>query len=408
MVICSINVGLSTRALELFTRFETGHRCSKLSGADNDRDIQQVPIYHFSTKTFDMYGVAQSPRNRRVLGFSGVRRTSMRLPLQLVLFGFAVLLSAVVLADPVKLKLGHFANDNTVAVFKAWAEAVNAAANGAIQIDVFPNGALGRNLAQQAQLIDSGVQDIGFVVPGITPGRFPDNVVLELPGLFNDMREATRVYTSLVGAHKLRGYDDFYAIDEFATPPFSIHLRKPIKDLDELKGLKIRAGNATEANMLKELGAVPILIPVNEIAEAVGRGTIDGTTAQPQTMIDFGIDRVTSFHYMAHLGPAPLAELMNRKVFEGLPPAGQDAIRKYSGEWLADKYLTVIGPIMDGYMRRLRNDPKHTVVEPSAEDQRKWDAAVQRVISAWVAKDPRNGELLQTVKAEIAKVRADK
>ena len=106
----------------------------------------------------------------------------MRLPLRCVALCVVVLLPAAVLADPIKLKLGHFANDNTVIVYKAWAEAVNAAANGTIQVDVFPNGALGRNLAQQAQLIDSGVEDIGFVVPGITPGRFPDNVVLELPG----------------------------------------------------------------------------------------------------------------------------------------------------------------------------------------------------------------------------------
>ena len=91
---------------------------------------------------------------------------------------------------------------------------------------------------------------------------------------------------------------------------------------------------------------------------------------------------------MAHMGPAPLAELMNRKVFEALPPQGQDAIRKYSGRWLADKYLTVIGPIMDEYMRRLRSDPKHMVVEPSPEDQRKWDAAVQRLTDAWVAEGP--------------------
>jgi TRAP-type transport system periplasmic protein len=328
-------------------------------------------------------------------------------PLKLLVL-LLVAVPVAVLAEPIKLKLGHFANDNSLMVLKAWAEAVNADANGAVQVEIFPNGALGRNLSQQAQLIDNGVQDIGFVVPGITPGRFPDNVVLELPGLFEDMKEATLVYTSLIGANKLRGYDDFYAIDEFATPPFSIHLRKPIKSIDGLQGLKIRAGNPTEANMLKELGAVPVLIPVNEIAEAIGRGTIDGTTAQPQTIFDFGIDRVTSFHYMARLGSAPLAELMNRKVFDGLPPAGQEAIRKHSGVWFAQKYLGIIGPIMDDYMTRLRHDPKHTVVEPSAEDQRKWDAAVQRVIDAWVAKDPHNGELLQTVKAEIAKVRADK
>ena len=52
----------------------------------------------------------------------------MRLPLRFAALCFAVLLPAVVFADPAKLKLGHFANDNTVAVFEAWAEAVNAAA----------------------------------------------------------------------------------------------------------------------------------------------------------------------------------------------------------------------------------------------------------------------------------------
>ncbi len=320
----------------------------------------------------------------------------------------SLFLSTAVCAEPVKLKLGHFGNDKTVEVVKAWAEAVNAEAKGAILVEVYPNGALGRNLAQQAQLIDGGVQDIGFVVPGITPGRFPDNGVLELPGLFRDMREATLVISSLVTASKLRGYEHYFPIDEFGTPPFSIHLRRPIKGLDDLKGLKIRAGNPTEANMLKDLGAVPVLIPVTEVAEAVGRGTIDGTTAQPQTIVDFGIGRVTSFHYMARLGTAPLAELMNRKVFDSLPQAGRDAIRKFSGEWFAQKYLSVLEPMMTEYMNRLRTDPKHTVVEPSAEDQRKWDAAAQRVIHEWVAKDPRNSELFQMVKAEIAKVRGAK
>ena len=43
----------------------------------------------------------------------------MGLPLRFVALCFAVLLPAAVLADPVKLKLGHFANDNTVTMFKA-------------------------------------------------------------------------------------------------------------------------------------------------------------------------------------------------------------------------------------------------------------------------------------------------
>lgn len=314
-------------------------------------------------------------------------------------------------ADPVKVKLGHFAGDTEetyTGAIKPWADAVNAEARGAIVIELYPNGALGRNLTQQAQLIDNGVQDIAFLVPGLSPGRFPDDAALALPGLFKDMNESSVVFDNLVRSGKLRGYEGFFPVAEFGTAPFSIHLRKPISSLDGLKGLKIRAGNAIEGEMLKDLGATPIVIPVNEIAEAVGRGTIDGTTAQPQTIEQFGIDRVTSFHLMAPLGSAPLAELMSRKVFDGLPKEGQDAIQKYSGRWFVQRYLDAGNPSNDKVMGRLRSNPRHQVVDLTPDDRKKWDETANRVIAAWTAKDPANAKALELVKAEITKVRSSK
>jgi TRAP-type C4-dicarboxylate transport system substrate-binding protein len=314
-------------------------------------------------------------------------------------------------ADPIKIKLGHFTGDTEetyLGAIKPWAEAVNAEAKGVILIELYPNGALGRNLAQQAQLIDNGVQDIAFVVPGLSPGRFPDDTAFALPGLFKDMNESTVVFDNLVTGRKVRGYDNYFPVAEIGTAPFSIHLRKPIASLDGLKGLKIRAGNAIEADMLKDLGAAPVVIPVNEIAEAVGRGTIDGTTAQPQTIEQFGIDRVTNYHLMAPLGSAPLAELMSRKVFDSLPQAGQDAIRKYSGPWFVQRYLETANPSNEKVMARLRSNPRHQVVDLSPEDLQKWKAATDRVITAWMAKDPENPKTLELVRAEIAKVRAGK
>src|SRR6476660_10320369 len=114
----------------------------------------------------------------------------------------AVLLIAVpmaVAAQTVKLKMATFSPDterlyNTVK--KPWVAAVNKAAGGAIEIELYPNGALGRAPQQQAQMVIDGVTDIGFIVPPFTPGRFPDTEAIELPGMFQDLAEATRVYTS--------------------------------------------------------------------------------------------------------------------------------------------------------------------------------------------------------------------
>ena len=74
-------------------------------------------------------------------------------------FAFCLVIAASALvglahADPVKVKLGHFASDTEetyTGAIKPWAEAVNAEAKGAIVIELFPNGALGRNLPPRLQ-----------------------------------------------------------------------------------------------------------------------------------------------------------------------------------------------------------------------------------------------------------------
>ena len=49
-----------------------------------------------------------------------------------------------------------------------------------MRIEAYPNGALGKALPAQPQMILDGVADIAFVNPALVPGRFPDDQVFEL------------------------------------------------------------------------------------------------------------------------------------------------------------------------------------------------------------------------------------
>ena len=83
--------------------------------------------------------------------------------------------SAAAHAQPVKLKFAIFSPDKEatfLSVFKPFAEAVNKEAAGQVEIDLFPNGALGRSPVQQAQMVLDGVADIAWVIASYTPGRF--------------------------------------------------------------------------------------------------------------------------------------------------------------------------------------------------------------------------------------------
>ena len=327
----------------------------------------------------------------------------------LVLAASCVPLRAVAQTTPITLKFSIFSPDKEVTfltVMKPFADAVAKETNGAVQIDLFPNGALGRSPLQQAQMVLDGVADMAWVIASYTPGRFQENEVFELPGLFRDLKEATLVLTRMVNSGKVKGYEEFFPIAVFGTAPYSLHARTPINAIADIKGKKIRSAGALEGETIKALGAVPIGMPVTEVAEAISRGTIDGTTSHPAPLVDFGISKVTSAHYFTQLGVIPLTILMNRKKFDSLPASAQAAIRKYSGNWTAARFNEGVGDYNETVIKQLQADPKRKVVFPPQADLDAMQPAFKSVIDAWTAKSPRNKELLALVEAEIVNVRA--
>jgi TRAP-type mannitol/chloroaromatic compound transport system substrate-binding protein len=72
-----------------------------------------------------------------------------------------------------------------------------------------------------------------------------------------------------------------------AGPEFGYFTTRPLRTLDDFKGMRIRAvGMATD--VLKELGAIPVIIPQGEIIDALNKGEIDGFE-YGSPVIDWGI-----------------------------------------------------------------------------------------------------------------------
>jgi TRAP-type C4-dicarboxylate transport system substrate-binding protein len=312
-------------------------------------------------------------------------------------------------ADPAKLKFAYFSSDRTttyLAAIKPFVDAVNSDAAGLIEIEVVAGGALGKNPTEQLQLVLDGKADIAFIVPGYTAERFVDNRVVELPGLFDGIREATLVYTRLIAANALRGYDDLFVAGAFATEPESIHARVPIASLADLQGKRIRTNNPVQATALEQLGMIAVPIPVNKIAAAISAGEIDGAAVAPATLIEFGIARVAANHYLLGVSSAPLAVVMNRKTFEGLPGEGQDVIRRYSGEWLAERYISFSEAENKLAIDSLKSEPNRKVVLPSEADRERVEEVFEDAIEEWRTADPRHGDLLATVETELSTLRS--
>ena len=320
-----------------------------------------------------------------------------------------LLLSATASAEPITLKLSFFTSDRTVAyqaAIKPFVDAINRNGGSLLRIEIYPSGTLGRVQKELPKLVLDGTADIAFIIPGQNPERFTDNAVVELPGLFHDVREATLTYSRLVANGVLAGYQDFFVIGVYATQPEIINSRKPLDSLAELKGQRIRTNNQTQARALATLGAVTRVLAFNETTSALASGALDGATTPPAQLFDVGIGRLTSHHYLLGTSVAPLTLLMNRKVFDRLPERAQALIRRYSGEWTAARFIDAYQIADKQVLEEIEADPRRTVVVPSAADRQTAQRAFRSVITAWAGASAHNRELLTAAEAELAKIRS--
>jgi TRAP-type C4-dicarboxylate transport system substrate-binding protein len=339
-----------------------------------------------------------------------MRKSMIKVLARCALLSFA-LWPAPSVAEPITLKLAFFSSDRSLTyrgAIEPFIEAVNAEGKGLIKIDLYSGGILGKEIAQQPQVVLDGAADIAFVVPGYTPDRFPDNSVLELPGLLPDIREGTLVYTQLIAANALKGYEEFFVIGAFVTEPESIHSRAPIISVDDLKGKRIRVNNMGEGAALGRLGVIPVLMQITQISDAISKGSIDGAAVSISPLSDYGIKRVAVSHYFLETSGAPLVLLMNRKRFDSLPRPAQDIIRKYSGAWVAERFIETYEVAVAQVMKQLKSEPNRKLTFPSQSDLDVAHAAFKAVIAEWAAASPHHRELLELVKSDIAALRSSR
>jgi TRAP-type C4-dicarboxylate transport system substrate-binding protein len=288
---------------------------------------------------------------------------------------------------------------------RPFAEAVMRDVPG-LEIALHPEGARGGLITTQLQLVESGGADAAFVIPGFTPERFPDNFVFGIPGLFRDITEASLTYSRIVNAGLLRGNGDFHVIGAFCTEPFTLHAAKNLTNLADLKGMKLRAANAADEIMLKQLGAAARIVPGDRIVSAIESGEIDGTTLHIGPLYDLGVDRVTSYDYLLRLGCAPLLILLSRRSLERLSAPAQEAIRRHSGEAYAQNYTRRVAAHHEALLAKLKADWRRTRTAPPPAEIEAANAAFKPIIDQWLAQDPRNVRILDAVKTEVAKLRA--
>jgi TRAP-type C4-dicarboxylate transport system substrate-binding protein len=287
-------------------------------------------------------------------------------------------------------------------------KAVTADSSGTVKVQMFPGGTLGKDPSGQVKYLQDGVLDIVFLIPSYTPGRFPDNGVFELPGLYNNATEASLAMWRMFQKGMLRGYEDLHVLQLATTYPNLIHTREPLKSIDELKGKKLRVSGPVAGDTVRALGAVPVGLPVTQAAESISRGVVDGTVQDWNTYAAFRLTDAAKQHLAVPLGQAPMLVAMTKARHDSLPEPAKAALARHGGEKLVREVGGLHDRITAQWRERVKTERGHVVTTLSDADMKAFQSRVQPVIEAWAGAHPRGKELLAVVQQELVAIRAGK
>lgn len=94
---------------------------------------------------------------------------------------------------------------------------------------------------------------------------------VDLPGLnanFEIARKIGNAYGSVIDENLQRNFGA-KLLGIWAFGPQVVFCNRPIKSLDELKGLRVRIGGSTMSSLIKSKGGIPVIIPFDQVGVAL-------------------------------------------------------------------------------------------------------------------------------------------
>src|SRR5699024_9006351 len=108
-------------------------------------------------------------------------------------------------------------------IYQAWADQVEADADGQLKVEIFPSQTLSK--ADQAyDAAVNGIADIAITLQGYSAGRFPLTEIVQLPGVANSASQGACILQSLYDEGDIAAeYDDSHVLFLFTTGPAYLH-----------------------------------------------------------------------------------------------------------------------------------------------------------------------------------------
>jgi TRAP-type transport system periplasmic protein len=310
----------------------------------------------------------------------------------LVSISFAAPLNAAEPVKPIELRFSTFLPLETpvVGVWVSFAKELERRSNGRVKVTFYPAETLGK-AKDQYNMAVTGIADFSTSIMGYTPGRFPQAEALELPIAWPSAKVASRVCWAIYEKYLKTEFSDVHMIAIATTDPTQIQtVKKPIKSLSDMSGLRLRTGSPRMVEMVRSWGASPINLTAADTYDALQKGMIDGVFMNYTALLDFKLYEQLNNYTTLGVGAAVAMGPMSLKAWNSLPPDIQKIIDELGG----DRQSALMGEVFDkrakaGLDEAIKKGGK--IYTLSEAEKAAFMATTKPIVDAWIANAEKKG-----------------
>jgi TRAP-type C4-dicarboxylate transport system substrate-binding protein len=294
-----------------------------------------------------------------------------------------------------------------------WANTVEKATGGRVKFQLLPKHPSAPQGTFDA--VRDGLMDLSYVTASYTPARHVFPLMPELPGAGETAEINSVAYSRIHWKHfhKHGEYNGVKLLAVWTHGPGQMFTKKPVKNINDLQGLKIRTGGGVAEKVAKALGTSAFVKPAPESYELLKSGVADGVFFPLESIISFKLDTVLE---QATLFPGGMYSsafgfFMNQDKWNKLSKQDQAIIEKHSFEYAArsngKSWDTADKKGLDALKKA-----KVKIVNADKALQNEVRTRSDRIIEDWIAMANAKGvdapAVLAEFRAELKKVAAGK
>jgi TRAP-type C4-dicarboxylate transport system substrate-binding protein len=284
-----------------------------------------------------------------------------------------------------------------------WGESLTKATNGTVKVTIFPSNQLGKG-PDHYDMAKDGIADFVLVNPGYTPGRFPIIAAGEMPFLTSSSLTGSPGFDEWYRKYAPKEMKEVYTCITFTHEPGTFHsVRRKIELPDDLRGMKIRTGNATSSRLVSLLGGSSVAVEITEARETLARGIADAIMAPWEVLTLFRVTDVTKFHMENPLYVSMFTWNLNRKTYDSMSAMQKKALDEHCTTPWAKRIATEWAQRdFDAHKQvKAMKDASRTIYSITPQQVAQWRKAAEPLRKQWAEEVTKAGYNADEVWSEL-------